>query len=155
MSIGTLGLREPLEFTADGVDKVYLISKFKAIAGRDIVTNYPVTGLPKIGDYKSNEVIMLKLMSHVAVVVGEDDAIILDSQALVDNHVPDWETLAKIEVAMMQYNCSFFQDGKISSFLDIIKATALQLISEISTDSAAPLSQRVKQVFENLQNITH
>lgn len=51
----------------DGGTKTFILSKFPAIAGREIVTQYPTTGAPKIGDYKTNEALMLKLMAYVAV----------------------------------------------------------------------------------------
>ena len=77
--------------------------------GREIVAKYPVSALPKLGDYAVNEEVMLKLMSFVAVQVGESQQR-LSSRAMINNHVPDFETLAKIEMKMMEYNCSFFRD---------------------------------------------
>ena len=157
MPINPDTLREVKELSLtsnDGVECNYLISKFKAIAGREIVTNYPTTAMPKVGEYKANEAIMLKLMQHVAV-VSNGTTLVLENRELVDNHIPEWEILAKIEMSMLEYNCSFFQNGKISGFFDNIKATALQLITKISTDSSDQLLQQIKHHFESLQNTTH
>ncbi len=44
--------------------------------------------------------------------------IALATRELINNHVPDWETLARLEWAVMEYNCSFFANGKVSNFLD-------------------------------------
>ena len=107
---------EPKEILID--NRVFILSKFPAVAGRDIVTQYPLSGVPKLGNYKTNEEIMLKLMCYVAI-PREAPALplALTSQALIDNHVGGWETLVKVEWAMMEYNCSFFRDGRASSFL--------------------------------------
>ncbi len=106
---------EPKEIEIEG--KTYIISKFPAVAGREILAKYPTSGLPKIGDYAINEETMLKLMCYVAV-PQEHGPLKLTNRALIDNHVKSWEALAKIEIAMMEYNCSFFQNGRVLSFLN-------------------------------------
>jgi hypothetical protein len=110
-----MGLLEPKIATINGKD--FYLSKFPAVAGREIIAKYPLSGLPKLGDYKVNEETMLKLMNFVAVQKG-DASIRLSTPALIDNHVGDWETLARIEIAMLEYNCSFFQNGRVSTFLE-------------------------------------
>lgn len=135
--------------TQAGTDKKYIISKFPAIAGREIIAKYPLSGLPKLGDYQINEETMLKLMSFVQAKTKDGGQIALTTTALIDNHVPDWETLARIEIEMMGYNCSFFQQGKISNFLDTIKMNAEQSILSILTDLLERLSQQTKQHSKN------
>ena len=61
---------EPLEVkitTQKGDEKTFIISKFPAIQGREIICKYPLSGMPKLGDYQVNEETMIKLMSFVAV----------------------------------------------------------------------------------------
>ncbi|KAF9396647.1 hypothetical protein CPC16_010966 [Podila verticillata] len=63
-------LLEPKEITIKtmaGEDRTYILSKFPAIAGREIVSQYPISAVPKLGDYKINEALMLKIMGFVAV----------------------------------------------------------------------------------------
>ena len=110
-------LLEPIEKEIDG--KIFILSKFPAVAGREIIANYSLSAIPKIGDYAVNEQMMLKLMSYVGVVCkGMNEPLRLTTQALIDNHVGGWETLAKVEMSMLELNCSFFQNGLISKFLD-------------------------------------
>ncbi len=135
-------------------EKTYVLSKFPAIAGREIIAKYPLSGLPKLGDYKVNEETMFKLMKYVSAKTSNGNLQALKTRELIDNHVPDWETLARIEVEMMGYNCSFFQQGKISNFLDIIKANATQLISSTLTDSLAQLLRTEKQASKNSKQST-
>lgn len=130
--------------TQSGV-KTYVLSKFPAISGREIVTQYPISAMPRVGDYGVNEAIMMKLMSFVAVRTPEGAVIQLATRELVDNHVPDWETLAKLEMAMMEYNCSFFGNGKASTFFAKLEERARQLISSTLTDLLERSSQTDKQ----------
>lgn len=139
--------------TQAGVEKTFIISKFPAIAGREIICKYPMSSLPKIGDYAVNEETMLKLMGYVAVKTDAGN-LQLKTKDLIDNHVPDWETLSKIEIEMMSYNCSFFQNGKISGFFEIIKANAQQLISSTLTGSLEQLFRTVKQASESSEKTT-
>ena len=135
---------EPKSFTVKtqaGTDKTYQLSKFTAIAGREIVAKYPVSLVPKIGDYAVNEETMLKLMGFVSVEVADGKFQRLENRTLVDNHVPDWETLARIEWAMMEYNTSFFGQGPGStSFADFgqnLKAWITSTLTDLLAQSLA------------------
>ena len=130
---------------ADGTEKAFVLSKFPAIAGREIVAKYPLSGMPKLGDYAVNEETMLKLMAYVGVPQANGEPLKLTTRALVDNHVPDWEALAKLEIAMMEYNVSFFGNGRASSFFEGIAQKLPTLITKILTDSLQQLSQKSKQ----------
>ena len=131
--------------TPDGKIVSFILSKFPAVAGREIVAKYPVSALPKIGDYAVSEETMLKLMTYVAVDNGTDTPQRLTTRALVDNHVGSWEVLAKIEIAMMEYNCSFFGNGRASTFFDGIAQRLPQLIMQTLTTLSAQSSQKDKQ----------
>ena len=118
---------EPKEIELDG--KTYVISKFPAIAGREIITQYPMAGAPVIGNYKANEALMFKVLAFVAIKLeGRPDPMLLNSQVLIDNHVKSWETLMALEKEMMVYNCSFFQNGRASTFFGGIAQMALMWI---------------------------
>lgn len=113
---------------SEGVEKTFILSKFPAVAGREIVTQYPFSGLPKVGDYATNEEIMLKIMTYVSAVT-DGGTVPLVTREAINNHVPDFEVLIRIEWAMMEYNCSFFRNGKASTFLDDILAKLQASIS--------------------------
>lgn len=134
------GLIKPTEFVVtdgDGKDHTYILSKFDAIAGREIITKYLMSNLPKLGDYEVSEKTMLDLMSYVAVPRGDGlEPLRLTTRALVINHVPDWEMLGRIEKAMVEYNASFFRGEKISSFFEDLAAMFLKKIIEMSIQSS-------------------
>ena len=134
--------------TQAGDERVYTIHKFPAMAGREIITQYPVTAAPKIGDYKANQEMMLKLMAYVEVMAG-DVPMALGSQSAIDNHVPDWQTLMKLEKEVLEYNCSFFAQGKLLVFLETLAAQALPSIIKTLTDSLAQSLQADKQNTKN------
>lgn len=138
---------EPKEIQIEG--KTFILSKFPATVGREIIANYPLTALPKIGDYKVNEAAMLKLMSCVSFKKDETTFITLSSKSLIDTFIANWETLAQLEIAMLEYNCSFFQNGKISGFFKDFAKNLQVLITKILTDSLAPLSQKEKPLSMN------
>lgn len=144
---------QPLDKEIDG--KVFVLSKFPAVAGREIVAKYPLSGMPKLGDYKVNEETMLKLMAYVAVRLDNGTTLQLSTRALVDNHVPSWETLAKVEWAMMEYNCSFFGNGRASTFFEGIAQRLPSMITSILTDLSLQLSAKSKQPSTNSEPSTH
>lgn len=132
--------------TQDGDTLIFFVSRFPAIPGREIVAKYPLSAMPKLGDYGVNEETMIKLMGYVALPnpqTGEPGQR-LTTRALIDNHVPDWETLARIEVAMMEYNVSFFGNGRASTFLEGFAKKAQAWISQTLTASLAPSSPKEK-----------
>lgn len=127
----------------DGVERPYLISKFPALMGRELVSVYPVANLPKIGDYAASEAMMLKLMTRVAALRPDKTVWLpLVSKDLYDNHVPDWEAGAKIEGAAWEHNCSFFGNGKLSIFCGDIVQNLQRWITSTLTASLAPLFQK-------------
>ena len=130
-------LLQPKEFVVEGQDgknHTYILSKFPAVQGREIISKYPLSAMPKLGDYAVNEETMLKLMSYVAV-PQKATPLRLETIALVNNHVDSWETLAKIEIEMMQYNCSFFLKDRALTFLDVCLQTLTARATEILTTS--------------------
>jgi hypothetical protein len=143
---------EPKEIeieTQKGEKRVYIISKFPAIQGREIVAKYPLSAMPKLGDYAVNEETMLKLMCFVAVPRENGAPLQLTTRALVDNHVPDWETLAKIEIAMMEYSVSFFGNGRASTFFEGIAQKAQALIFKTLTDLSGQSSPKEKRASKS------
>ncbi len=145
-------LLEPKETVING--KTYILSKFPAIAGREIITQYPISATPKLGDYEVNKRIMLKIMSFVGIPGSGNQSMQLTTEELVNNHVPDWETLMKLEWEMMEYNCSFFREGRVSSFLDSLAETLPDWITKMLTRLLPQLSEADKPHGENSKKST-
>jgi hypothetical protein len=134
----------------DGNIKQFVISRLPAVASRYIMANYPVSNIPKLGEYKASEEAMLKLMGYVAVVVeGREDPLRLSNIDLINNHVPDGESLLRIEFAMLEYNYSFFGQGGLSSFLTGLIETHLPKIISTLMASLPPSLVRDLQAGPN------
>lgn len=113
----------------------FVLSKFPATVGREIILQYPSSALPKVGDYNTNEALMMKIMTYVGVKVdGRDDPLPLTTRGLIDNHVVTTEDLLRLEWAMMNYNFAFFGNGKLSGILDRVTAQLTALLSKTLTD---------------------
>jgi hypothetical protein len=132
---------EPKNFDVDG--KTYVLTKFPATVGREILMQYPTSVVPKLGDYKTNHALMLRILSFVGVPIeGRDEPLMLTSEALVNNHVRNAEVLVQIEWAMISHNFDFFGDGRASGILRLLMDKAQALTSETLTKFVAALSEK-------------
>lgn len=119
---------------SDGDEKTFIISKIPAVDARKVLAMYPVANMPKVGDYAVSEEAMYLMMKYVAVEIdGRTQQ--LTSKALIDNHVTDGEQLVRLELAMLGYNTSFFQQGGNSDFFAATIRKYLPLIIQTATDS--------------------
>lgn len=140
-------LLKPEEFDLfdkdEGRTKTFILSNFDAINGRKIITQYPLTAISK--DYEANEKLMFLLMSFVAVVTKDGRKLRLSTPELIMNHVPDPEMLMKLEMKMMEKNCSFFRDGRSLDLLDniaqIFSKKIFELLTQLSGSSSQPGEQ--------------
>lgn len=135
--------------TLDGEERTYIISKMPALAAREVVTQYAITAMPKVGEYKANEELMLKMMNYVSAIKSDGGKIALSTRALIDNHVPDYETLMKLEAAMFDYNTSFFARGRSLLSSASFEQKAAQWIFKMLTALSEQLSQKAKQPSTN------
>lgn len=139
----------------DGKVHRFVISRFDAIKGREIVTKYLTSNLPRLGDYDISNKTMLDLMSYVGVPASSDLGYIkLTTPALIINHVPDWELLGKIEKEMIAYNSSFFEAGKISSFFEELAQKFLQSIFATLMQSSPPSAEHDSPPSTNSEQST-
>lgn len=133
----------------DGETRTYLISRVPATVGRKVLSQYLTANLPKVGSYDVSEGIMLELLSYTAVTMEDGGELRLKTKALIDNHVPDWETLVRLEKEMMAYNTGFFQNGRASAFFSGFLSKLQQLITATWTTSLAQSSQAGKPPSTN------
>lgn len=130
----------------DGEERPYIFSKFPYTVGREIMAAYPTANIPKLGDYQSSEAAMLRLMQYVGVPDKGPNGgpLWLKTKALVDNHIPDWEAGLRVEFGMIEYNCSFFGQGKTSDFFANFAAKVTPWIISTLTALRDASSQPVK-----------
>lgn len=140
---------EPKEVEVNG--RTYIISKVPAVEGREIVAKYPLSNIPKLGEYDQSEAIMLKLMAYVQT----GDGIPLTTRALVNNHVPDAHTLMMLEKEMLEYNFGFFVRALSSGFFGSFSQKAERWITETLTPLLEQLSKAAAQPSTSSKRDTH
>lgn len=149
-------LLQPKEITIEfeGEELKFNIGKFPATVGREIISKYPIANMPKLGEYKVSEETMLKLMNYVERIY-DDRVQELTNRTLIDNHIPSWEVLVKLEAYVLDYNCSFFDLGKVLNSLKEWKALAKPKNIKTLMDSLVSLSQAAGQPSTNSEQSTH
>lgn len=147
---------KPKPFTLedmDGEPVEVILSRFPATIGREIGAKYPMANLPKIGDYQVSEETAAKLMCYVGVELKDPtgnpisgaEPMMLKTVALRDNYTRDAETHMKIEMAMLEYNFSFFRKGRISDFFGEFVQMIVARITATSIPSSEPSLTQEKQ----------
>lgn len=139
-------LIKPLEIEVKDIDgnlHKYTISRLPAVAGREILAKYLGGTMPKIGDYKDNHESMLKMMKYVAVEI-DGELQTLQTQALIDNHIPDTECLLRLEIEMIRHNTSFFGNAGSSNLLDF-------LLQKIKASIPSNFKTQIVSLLQSLQ----
>lgn len=101
----------------DGVERTYVLSTLPYPVGRKVAALYPTANLPKVGDYKVSEEVMMDLFKFVAIQHEDGSQLRLTTMALITNHVPDAMTGLQLEARMLAKNFDFFGKGGISASL--------------------------------------
>lgn len=121
-----MSLIKPLDITIsdiDGIERHYRISRFPAVVGLEIIAKVPSNIATLSKQLPNLKELVLQMCKYIAVDVQSDDGgtheIILSTQALIDNHVPDGQTLLRLLFELMRHNTSFFgrADQSIQDFL--------------------------------------
>jgi hypothetical protein len=128
-----VNLIDPIEKEIGG--KTFIIGKLPAVIGREIITQYPIANIPKIGNYEVSRDLMYKLMRYVAVRLENGNVMRLETPALIDNHVPDATTLILLEKAAMQYNFDFLADGVIMNALESLLGRFAGYVTQMLTQT--------------------
>ena len=139
-------LIKPLEIEVKDIDgnlHKFTISRLPAVAGREILAKYLGGTMPKVGDYKDNHESMLKMMKYVAVEI-DGQLHTLQTQALIDNHIPDTECLLRLEIEMIRHNTSFFGNAGSSNLLDF-------LLQKIKASIPSNFKTQIVSLLQSLQ----
>ena len=139
-------LLKPLEIEVRDIDgnlHKFTISRLPAVAGREILAKYLGGTMPKVGDYKDNHESMLKMMKYVAVEI-DGQLQTLQTQALIDNHIPDTECLLRLEIEMIRHNTSFFGNAGSSNLLDF-------LLQKIKDSIPSNFKTQILSLLQSLQ----
>lgn len=128
----------------DGVERFFIITRFPATDGMEILYKLPTAALPKIGDFEALKGARDDVFKFIAV-KKDDKHIFLTTKALIDNHTGDAETAIKLMKEIIEYNYSFFQNGIISSFFKRLTERIPLVAQEILTRFSQASSKQNKR----------
>lgn len=127
----------------DGDTHKFIISRFNALDGYELISNFPKTMFNKGGEsFKDHKEVLIKIFSHVEAFKQDGNTIRLTSEALINNHIPDYELLMKILKEVGTYNSSFLGNVSGLSIIDQIKTKLPTLAQKILMDSLKQLSKK-------------
>lgn len=126
-------------------DKSYILHKLPAVAGYEAFVR-----LQSIQSVDDRKTLLGQLMAYVSVNPdGGKAEISLSSPALINNHVPDTQTLLQLENEILAYNFDFFGLGEISDCLKCAEKVAPAKNTEMLMDLLLALSKVGEQVSTN------
>ena len=94
------------------------------------------------------------MLGYVAVPMPNGAAPLrLSTREVAENHVRDWELLAKLELALMQYNTRFFFEGRSSDFLKALADKLHPFLSAILTNIIGSIIANDKATLHELRTV--
>lgn len=123
----------------------FIISKMPCTVAQEVIVKLPAGFIPIINNFAQSQDMAFKMLSYCERVYDDKANVPLISQALIDNHVPDFNTLIQLENACINYNYDFFANGKAWNFLTKGLCLAESKVSEMLTDLLDKLLQAEKQ----------
>lgn len=148
LSASSRVLLEPKEIEINGYK--FIISKMPCTVAQEVIFNLPTGLIPIISEFKKTEDQAFKMLSYCERVYTDGKSNVpLISKAIIDNHVPDFDTLIKLEYECLNYNFDFFTNGRALDFLNKGVSLAKSNILEILTDLLGKLSAQGVQPFGN------
>lgn len=133
----------------------FIISKMPCTVAQEVIFKLPTGLVPLISQYSQAEEMAFKMLSYCERVYTDGRANVpLISKAIIDNHVPDFQTLMKLEQECLQYNYDFFEQGKVLSFLNKGLSLAESKASGILTDLLDRLLSAGVQLSTNSEQST-
>lgn len=111
------GLLEPKTVEINGYK--FIISKMPCTVAQEVIFKLPTGLIPLLSNFSQTEEVAFKMLSYCERVYEDGQPNIkLISKTIIDNHVPNFDTLIKLEQECLQYNYDFFNDGRVLDFLN-------------------------------------
>ena len=141
-SAPSIALLAPKEVTINGCR--FLISRMPCMTAQEVIVRIPAGILPLINQYTISEEMVVKMLSCCQRMYDDKPNVPLISKEIINNHVPDFDTLLQLENECLKYNYDFFNQGKVLTFLAKALSHAESRLSGILTDLLDKLLQAEK-----------
>ncbi len=138
----TRTLLEPKSIEINGYK--FIISKMPCTVAQEVLLRLPAGLIPLVKNFSQSEEMAFKMLSYCERCYDGQPNVPLISKVVIDNHVPDFDTLIKLEQECVSYNFDFFQNGKVWTFLTKIVSLAESKASGMLTDLLDKLLQADK-----------
>ena len=135
-------LLSPKEVTINGCK--FLISRMPCMTAQEVIVRIPAGILPLINQYAISEEMVVKMLSCCQRMYDDKPNVPLISKEIINNHVPDFDTLLQLENECLKYNYDFFNQGKVLTFLAQGLSRVESSLSGILTDLLDKLLQAEK-----------
>lgn len=138
----SIALLSPKEVTINGCR--FLISRMPCMTAQEVIVRIPAGILPLINQYAISEEMVVKMLSCCQRMYDDKPNVPLISKEIINNHVPDFDTLLQLENECLKYNYDFFNQGKVLTFLAQGLSRVESSLSGILTDLLDKLLQAEK-----------
>lgn len=112
----------------------FKISKMPCTTAQEVLIQLPQGFIPMLNNFAKTQEMAFKMLSFVERVYKDKPNVPLISKEIIDNHVPDFNTLLALEQECLSYNYDFFEPGKVSNFLNKGLCLAESKVSGMLTD---------------------
>lgn len=137
-------LLKPKSIEIKGVK--FIISQMPCTVAQEVAFKLPPGLLPLVGNFTQAEDMYVKMLSYCERVYDDGRHIKLINKDLIDNHVPDFDTLLQLEREVIEYNYGFFDTEKLLNLLNRCLSHVESRVSKILTDLLGKLSQQNTQL---------
>lgn len=97
----------------------FVISKMPCTVAQEVIFKLPTGLVPLLSNFSQAEDMAFKMLSYCERIYEDGRPNVgLISKEIIDNHVPDFDTLVKLETECINYNYDFFGNGKLLDFLN-------------------------------------
>ena len=137
-------LLKPKQIEIKGVK--FIISQLPCTVAQEIAVKLPPGVLPIVGNFTQAEEMYVKMLSYCERLYDDGRHVKLISKDIIDNNVPDFETLLLLEREVIEYNYGFFDIEKVLSLLNGFLSRVESSSSKMLTDLLDKFLQAGKQL---------
>lgn len=123
----------------------FIISQLPCTAAQEIAVRLPQGLIPILGNFTHAEEMYIKMLSYCERVYDDGRHVKLINKDIIDNNIPDFETLLKLEREVIEYNYGFFDIEKVLILLNDLLSRVESKASGILMDLLDKLSQAEEQ----------
>lgn len=136
-------LLEPKQIDINGYK--FIISKMPCTVAQEVILRLPSGLIPMLNNFDISQEMAFKMLSYCQRVHADGRSVPLISKEIIDNQVPNFQTLLQLEQECMTYNYDFFANGKLLDFLSKGVSLVESKASAILTDLLDKLLLQEKQ----------